>query len=210
MDVRSWGKVPEPTRCVFKQLSAIASPFYLAGGTALTLAFQHRISEDLVFFRPDRFSSLEWLHSLQNNGLHPTDANPSNQTLHCLIEGVKVSFFTYPFPMLEPLEQFQGVQIASMRDIASMKLAAILSRAEKKDYFDIAELGTRLDISLMLLDFQTRYGKELNLYAICKSLVYFEDIVETADPAESIRSWEEVQAMLKAISCKCFEELTHK
>lgn len=73
---------------------------------------------------------------------------------------------------------FRGIEVADIRDIAAMKIAAISDRGTKRDfidlYFIISEAGTTLREALNL------YGEkfkilEINRVHILKSLVYFQD-----------------------------------
>ena len=56
----------------------------------------------------------------------------------------KVSFFFYPYKILEPFIYFGNLKIASIADIGCMKAVAISQRAEKKDFFDLMEILHRV------------------------------------------------------------------
>ena len=69
------------------------------------------------------------------------------------------------------------MRLASVKDIASMKLSAITSRATEKDYVDLYFILQ--DFSLNdLLKYTKKKFKTLDEDIILKSLVYFDDIVE--------------------------------
>ena len=61
----------------------------------------------------------------------------SHNTLHVLLEPVRVSFFTYKYPLLKELHQYTSLAIADLLDIALMKLEAIAGRGNKKDFIDL-------------------------------------------------------------------------
>jgi len=47
------------------------------------------------------------------------------------IEGIKVSLFTYEYPFLEKTIVYEGIRVAGVLDIASMKVIAISQRERK-------------------------------------------------------------------------------
>jgi len=53
------------------------------------------------------------------------------------LNDVRLSFFVYPYKLLFPLIDFNGVKLADERDIACMKIEAISSRGSKKDFIDL-------------------------------------------------------------------------
>jgi hypothetical protein len=59
-------------------------------------------------------------------------------TLHGVSRGVRMSFFEYRNPLLRPGLDESGVVLASLEDLAAMKLAAVAQRGSRKDF-----LGTR-------------------------------------------------------------------
>jgi len=95
--------------------------FYLAGGTALALHLGHRISRDLDFFS-ESFDEESVFARLQAMG--PLSViSKGRETLHIHLEGVRISFLGYPYPLLCAPELFHGVAVADQRDIACMKLS---------------------------------------------------------------------------------------
>ncbi len=101
--------------------------FYLAGGTATALYLGHRWSEDLDFFTDcdfDPFRLVTELAKLEDFLL--TGQEPG--TVHCFINGVKLSFLHYPYPLLEKSQIYKGVRLASLKDIALMKMVALIQR----------------------------------------------------------------------------------
>jgi predicted nucleotidyltransferase component of viral defense system len=128
------------TKQILDQISSepFLNHFYLAGGTALALQLGHRKSSDLDWFSP-QFPKIQLL--LQNlNKYKVTVTQTAPGTLDTLIDGVKVSFLEYTYPMIEKLVPFNGIQMASVSDIACMKITAISSRGSKKDFVDLYEI----------------------------------------------------------------------
>ena len=54
-----------------------------------------------------------------------------------------------------------------------MKLSAIAARAEKKDYFDLAEILKREPSKKVLQAFIRKYGREVDLYHIIRAVTFF-------------------------------------
>jgi len=64
-------------------------------------------------------------------------------TLNATLAGTLVSFFIYPYSLLESLHTLQGVQVAGLLDLALMKLAAISQRGAKRDFVDLYQICRR-------------------------------------------------------------------
>ncbi|GEM_PF-2805788 len=120
-----WDTVTENMRTVLSGFtqSALGDRFYLAGGTALSLQLGHRISIDLDFF-----SQTEDIPSLRpqlEKTLAPfqgTLADSAWGNLAFLVKGVRIGFYGYGFPLVAPLIETKGFRLASIEDIALMKL----------------------------------------------------------------------------------------
>ena len=175
---------------------SVAGPFYLAGGTALSLLIGHRKSEDIDLFTFEKFS-VEKISDLllQHSG---TVRETANQTVHGTLEDAKVSFLFYPYPLIDASggeEKIYKIKLASVRDIACMKLLAISQRGEKKDFYDLYEILKIIAMTELQTLLEKKYGEgKVNLYAIARSLTYFEDAEDSPLP-ESLNktNWETVK-----------------
>ncbi len=171
--------------------------FYLAGGTALALQLGHRKSIDLDLFSAE-FPKRDIL--LQNlRSLNPTISAEAEGTLDTLIDEVKVSFLEYTYPLLEDLTEFEGLNIASVKDIACMKLTAISSRGSKKDFIDFYNILQTTDLATLFTSFEKKFeGVSYQKLHILKSLTYFEDAEKDPDPDYIEKfDWEEVKRFLE-------------
>ncbi len=153
----------------------VGKHFYLAGGTALALHIGHRYSQDFDFFCADEFNN-EWLKRvLSTVGILKVFQNKKG-TLEGILRSTRFSFFHYPYPLLQPLVQFESIKLASITDIALMKLSALSSRGSKKDFIDLYCLRDSLVWKSLMRNFEKKYrGTGYNLYHIIKSLAYFGD-----------------------------------
>ncbi|MCH8861460.1 MAG: nucleotidyl transferase AbiEii/AbiGii toxin family protein, partial [Proteobacteria bacterium] len=177
--------LPKETQSTFALLASFRGieSFYLAGGTALALAFGHRVSVDLDFFSRESFGEqilINRLSTLDGFSLEKREEG----TIHANINITKISFFHYPYSLLEAPKVLNGIQIASVRDIACMKLEAISQRGAKRDFVDlytIAQHGSSL--SEIFFDYQKKYEKlNVNMIHVKKGLVYFDDAEEEPMP----------------------------
>jgi len=119
--------LPDDTQHLLEQLGQLATltPFYLAGGSAIALHLGHRVSVDLDFFTPqDNYETESLIHQLQSIG-HVAIRQQSRGTLNATLEGTLVSFFIYPYPLLEQTEPVRNIPVAGLLDLALMKLRAI-------------------------------------------------------------------------------------
>ena len=158
--------------------------FYLAGGTAAALQIGHRVSEDLDFFSETEFSVEGLITALKVLGDLIIDKKLED-TLLGNLNGTKVSFFYYPYPLIGEFGNYLGVRLASLADIACMKIDTIASRGLKRDFVDLyyisQKTGQRLADWLEL--FQRKYqGIRYNLNHIKKSLTYFENAEDDPIP----------------------------
>ena len=172
----------ENTRIVLGKIASIAQPFYLAGGTALALELGHRMSIDLDFFSAEEFSTQALVENLSALGNLKID-DQSAHTLNGVLDGVKISFFYYPYPLLFGTLEYNRVSLADERDIGAMKIQAISGRGSKKDFVDLFVLLKKYPLQDLLDFFYKKYQKfNYNLLHILKSLTYFHDAEADPEP----------------------------
>jgi predicted nucleotidyltransferase component of viral defense system len=75
-----------------------------------------------------------------------------------------------------------GIRMFSDEDIMAMKIFAILQRAQKKDFWDIAELLQHYSIQDFIDPYQKKYPSHQLLISIPSALIYFADADESEDP----------------------------
>ncbi len=152
--------------------------FYLAGGTALALYLGHRESIDFDFFTDQDFDVailFEKCREVFKNYKLEITREAKNTLVFLLDNGVKVSFFTIKYEMLEIFKNEKYLKLASKLDIACMKLSAICQRSTKKDYVDLYFLLRDFNLQYLLDQCNIKYPS-LNASLILKSLKYFDEI----------------------------------
>ena len=190
----------EKTRIVLDKIAPIATPFYLAGGTALALLLGHRISIDLDFFSENAFSVSSLVLQLNTLGNLKIE-DQSENTFNGSLDGVKISFFYYPYPLLFPTKKYDNVALADERDIAAMKVQAISGRGSKKDFVDLFVLLKTYQLNDILKLFNKKYEKfNYNRLHILKSLSYFYDADTNAEPVYiNPINWTEVKKFIENV-----------
>ncbi len=171
----------EKRKNILPQLSFIKEQgFYLAGGTALALIFGHRDSIDFDFFIDKPFDTAKLFEHI---AAHFKDHEVSKtqeekNTLSLIIDNeIKLSFFSFPYPLIKPTIPTDFFPLASVEDIVCMKLSAITSRSVMKDYIDLYFIFKLFDLKT-LLSFLKEKMPSLDPLLVLKSLVYFDDIVD--------------------------------
>ena len=174
--------LPPAQKHLWAELSEIPKEFVLYGGTALALHLGHRNSADFDFFGSRTFEvqALETgIRFLAGARIVQRGAN----TLTAVVERggpVKISFFGLPeLPRLKPphVVKDNGLQVASLLDLAGTKASVVQVRAEARDYIDIdalLRLG-RVSLPVALAAAGQIYGRSFNPEITLKALSYFDD-----------------------------------
>ncbi len=163
---------------ILPQLKFFKKEFYLAGGTALALQIGHRDSVDFDFFKKANLNTKELFTSIKNNLKEHKilKIQERENTLTVLIdESIKLSFFSYDYDLLKEKKAEENLFLASVEDIACMKLSAILSRATNKDYIDLYYIFQEYDFKKIIAFCEKKF-KDVDINLILKSLIYFEDV----------------------------------
>ncbi|MBM4460367.1 MAG: nucleotidyl transferase AbiEii/AbiGii toxin family protein [Chloroflexi bacterium] len=189
--------------------AGLVQPFYLAGGTAVALYLGHRVSVDLDFFGPDPFDSSQLAANLADLGQFSLD-RLANDTLLGELQGIKISFFRYRYPLIGEPATALGVRIASLQDLAAMKLDAISRRGTRRDFVDLYFIArSGLSLANALQCYRQKYaGLNVNVIHVIKSLAYFADAEKDPMPVMLVKwSWDEVKRFFQREAKTLFETL---
>ena len=148
--------------------------FYLAGGTALALQIGHRTSLDFDFYREKEFDTGDIINLFQQETKGIEVVQTGEGTLISRVKGWEVSLFHYPYSLLCNFVETENFNLASLEDIAAMKIIAIIQRGTKRDFFDLYFLIKRFGLEKILKLTQKKYSP-FNPYVALQALVYFED-----------------------------------
>jgi len=166
------------------------SKYVLVGGSALTLHICHRKSEDLDFFTySESFDKKEILSFIQKFESKEI-INQTDEQIDLLLNGVKVTFFNARWSFLKP-KKIDIFNLATIDQIAAMKVNVLFLRAKYRDYYDIYFLVKEC-ISLKDIFRVSEHiveGATFKLFAI--ALVYIDDIeddnISYLEPIEEIK-----------------------
>lgn len=168
---------------LLKRLMALTelNHFYLVGGTALALQTGHRVSVDLDLFTELSFDRDVIFNILLENFNQVILEGESKSALVTNIDEVKVDFAKMAYPILFQPLIVEGVRMLDLRDIAPMKLKAIVQRGSKKDFYDLYFLLDFFSLDEILVLFKRKFSQE-EIFHVIKSLTYFEDAEQYANP----------------------------
>ena len=172
--------------------------YYMIGGTALSLQLGLRESFDFDFCVPEQFNNEILLEELGKLGTMEVKQNQKG-TCDVIVNGVQISFFYYPNKIIKNLiiqEEMPKLKLASILDIAVMKLVAIGGRGAKKDFFDLYNILTKSDIMILELanGLLQKCGENINYANIIMGLSYFEDAEQEILPQNFVDyDWEKIK-----------------
>jgi len=172
--------------------------FFLVGGTALSLQIGHRISIDIDLFSVNPFDEpkmLEYLEASRGFRLNYQGKN----TLKGQIGNVQVDLITHAYSLVKPLNVLEDIRLASLEDIAAMKLNAIAGNGTRlKDFIDIVSLSCYLSLKEMIAGYEVKYTNR-NPFIILKSLDYTADVnkEEAIEFVNGTYSWKKTEDRLQ-------------
>jgi len=152
----------------------VFNDFTLVGGTALSLQCGHRISADIDLFTANNYDSMN-LEDIKRaltadflyiNGLETLNGRSLGYTVYIansLTEEIKLDLF-YTDDFIAPVVQQDGLRLASIQDIAAMKMQAIVNNKRKKDFWDIHELLEYFTLKELI-----QYGLQRNPYTLTEN-----------------------------------------
>ncbi len=181
--------------------------YRLAGGTALSLFLGHRKSVDIDLFCSE-YKSFETLFPVIKKHFPKAQINDIGFGAAMYIPVIesknylKVDFCSDE-PFIRNVVLENGIRFAHTDDIAAMKLQAVSTRSEKKDFWDIAELLQKYTINQMLNLYKERYIWNDDLKNVITRLSQPEKCDNQPDPVNlNEKNWESV----KTIVCESLDK----
>lgn len=171
----------------------------LVGGTALALQIGHRKSVDIDLFMSDTIDVNDLLAAIRTFTDEVTLLSSSRTMRFLRVNNVKVDVVAYPYKWIDEPVIEDEIMLASIKDIAAMKISAITNRGTKKDFIDLYFLLQHFSFQKVIELYKTKYPDAI-MFTTLKSLVYFED----AEPEpmsymlENV-SWEQVKTTISKL-----------
>ena len=174
----------------------------LVGGTALALQLGHRSSVDLDLFGHFSCDDIQLRQMLASHGKIQVISSSPNVKIFT-INDVKVDIVNYDSPWIEEMVVHEDLRLASIAEIAAMKVRAIMGRGTRKDFVDIYFLLQQFSI-FQIMDFYHQKYPDFNDFIAVKSLTYFDDAEQAPMPVmHDETSWE----TMKELIIKCVKRL---
>ena len=186
------------TFSVLKKLMSLPAlqNFALVGGTALSLKYGHRTSIDLDLFWNGNFTNDSIVNALEKYFGSDFNYKKSNDAfgIFCFIKNVKVDIVNFPHPLLQAVENIDGIRMYSNADIAAMKIQAFLGRGKKKDFWDLHTLLKHYTLQEIMSWHKEKYPSQMLAIGIPHAITYFVDADESEEPLSlQGQTWENIK-----------------
>ncbi len=188
-----WNTVSPLLKAVLKdimQANAFNS-FRLVGGTALSLQLGHRMSVDIDLFTDAPYGSIDFQKLedfLKSNYRHVHTENygligigASYTVGKSQRESIKPDLY-YTDPYIQPPHLEDGIRLATVEEIASMKIDVIQRGGRKKDFWDIHEILEQYKVTELLDLHLEKYPFSHDYQEIRKQLTNFHLADADFDP----------------------------
>ena len=152
----------------------ILSDLRLVGGTALALQYGHRRSVDLDFFGHTTENVDELTEAIREEVGHIQTLSATKRIKVYNIQNVKVDIVNYDYPWIDDAVIEGDIRMASPKDIAAMKVNAVIGRGTKKDFIDIFFLLQHYTFDELLQFYKKKYPDGSEFRALL-SMAYFAD-----------------------------------
>jgi len=141
--------------------------FRLVGGTALSLYWGHRISVDIDLFTDASYGSIDFdaiENFLKNNfayvqGNFGGNAGMGKSYLIGIDEesAIKLDVYYSMDPFIQPSNELEGIRLATIEEIITMKVDVIQRGGRKKDFWDLHEALNQYRINDMIALHKQRF-----------------------------------------------------
>lgn len=168
----------------FSQDEILRKQFYFTGGTALSAIYlHHRESEDLDFF-----SETDFDNEITNNfvkdlskviGIRGQFSQIYGNRMYQFIQGkelvIKIDFNHYDYKRLEKGIKIDGVDVDSLKDIATNKLQTIMSRTQIKDFVDLYFLLKKFTLWDLIYGLEPKFKMEFDYFLLGSSFLKVQE-----------------------------------
>lgn len=189
-----WNTVTGRLKVTLTQLmeNPLFDPFRLVGGTALSLQRGHRISVDIDLFTDAHYDSIDFKEI--DAYLRRTYEYVSPAVLPDVLamgqsyimgeseeDAIKLDLYYADTFQWDPVV-VKGIRMASIEEIAAMKIDIVQRGGRKKDFWDLHELGDSFNIDELIAFHKTRYPYDHDEGLIKRNLIDFSTADDDFDP----------------------------
>ena len=151
--------------------------FYLAGGTGLALQLGHRTSVDFDFYTPESFNPEKVIENFKKIADIEVFMKAEDTLGLITKDGIEITFFKYTYPILLPFKKMGKIKVASIQDIAAMKMNAIVGRGTQRDFIDLYYILKEYGMN-NIINWTEEKFPHLSIELLLMSLVYYKDADE--------------------------------
>lgn len=163
-------------------MSAFKREYYLVGGTAIALHLGHRRSIDFDMFKLSAINHKKNLDKIIASKFDHIITRRVTEQMNLIINGVKVTFFQYPFAVEAKEKACDTFRMPSLLTLAAMKAYALGRRSKWKDYVDLYFLLTEhFSIQEISAKATELFGELFSEKMFRIQLTYFEDVDYTEE-----------------------------
>lgn len=142
------------------------SPFRLVGGTSLSLQMGHRLSVDIDMFTDAEYGSIDFnaiddylqreFNYFDSSNIGVVSFGKSYYIGNSADDCVKLDLF-YTDTFIRPAIEIDGIRLATIDEIAAMKMDVIARGGRKKDFWDIHQILQTKSLAELLSLHEERY-----------------------------------------------------
>jgi hypothetical protein len=190
-------------------IKQFSKEYYLAGGTAIALQIGHRRSIDFDLFTSGKLKRRSIQNTLLSSGFPPEKLlYEAYDQLHVIVNGTKITFFSYPFSIPKAGYFRDIIQLPSLLDLAAMKAFALGGRGKWKDYVDLYFLlNKHFTIHQVENRAKALFGPLFNEKLFREQLSYFDDI-DYSEVVEFVGSAVSMDSVKKVLVQKAVEKFS--
>lgn len=189
------------------------SDFRLVGGTALSLLRGHRESVDIDLFCDGPYGEIPFDYILEVIKLRfrfvedtsPFIGQENNRGFNLFIgndeeTAIKTDILYWDAPFLFPPIEEDGIRLATVEDIAAMKLDAISRGGRKKDFWDLSNILETYKFSDLLEIYKRKYPW-FEAEDVLKGLSDFTVADQMPDPiCYKGKNWEDIKNEIRQLA----------
>lgn len=172
-------------------INDFSKSYYLVGGTAVALHLGHRRSIDFDLFTSSQRLNVKAIKDkIYSNGYGKYETLfEDDQQMHLMLEGVKVTFFCFPYRISAEQKFFKNIKVPSLLTLGAMKAYALGGRNKWKDYVDLFFILKKHTLREVSDAASALFAGAFNERLFKEQLTYFDDI-DYAEEVEFLPGFE--------------------